>query len=113
MITEKYKNFSDYGELEQSLIQQGYIQYFKNEDYFSLIDISIIEYNYDNFRIFVCDDADVIVVYNNEIISTLFTTELSSIKIDNKNDLLAIVSWEFDFILIDFKSKKVYNSINM
>lgn len=114
MISERYKTFSDFEKVDKELIQKGYEQYFKNKHYFNLIDeMSIIEYDYDNFRIFVCDNADVIITFDKKIIGTLFTTELSSIKVDNKNNILAFVSWEFDFVLIDFKSRKIYNSTEL
>lgn len=111
MISEYYKNLSDYADKDIELIKKGYRQYFKNENYFELrTNMPIIEYNYDNYRIFLCDNADVIITYKDKIQSTIFTCEIADIKVDNKNNVLTFVSGDFSFLLIDFKTKKIFNS---
>lgn len=112
MITEKYKILSDYTEEERKLIEKGYKDFFQNKNYFNLIhnEIGVIEYIYDTYRVFVLNNADIVVINNNTIQTTLFTCEIGDIKVDNKNNLLCLISSDFDMILIDFKDKKVYNS---
>ena len=112
MITEKYRTLSDYDKKDRALIENGYKDFFKNKNYFNLIKdtMNIIEYVYDTYRIFLCNNADIIISNNDIVQDALFSCQIADIKVDNKNNLLAFVSSDFDLILIDFKAKKTYNS---
>lgn len=111
MITERYTTYSALTDEEKELLIKGYEQYFNNNDYFDInADMNIIIYEYHTFKVFFTYNADIIVAHGNEIINTLFSSEIVEFKIDNYKNILAFLCKEHDFLLIDFIERKIYNS---